>query len=171
MRKNLESFNFFWKLPPPWGIIYLIGLMSHLSHIKQMYSPTIHLTHEVILSLLITRGRVDFKKDSAVKSPCWQPVLYLSPSDPDFLPFRFGHFHMVWGAFKWPVLSGTLQQSLARCLNTFHTYQEPECIEHICRQSNWLTRSHNGAWLWFLPAAPGVLQQSLIQVLSRPNVA
>ena len=63
--------------------LLLIELMSHLSHVKQMYIKSIHLTHELILCIQITRRRVDFKWDSTVKSPSWHQVLNLWSSDPD----------------------------------------------------------------------------------------
>ena len=46
-----------------------------------------HLTHELILSIQIKRGKVHLNGDSTVKSPCWHQVLNLWPSDPDL--FRF----------------------------------------------------------------------------------
>ena len=46
-----------------------------------------HLTHELILSIQIKRGKVHLNWDSTVKSPCWHQVSNLWPSDPDL--FRF----------------------------------------------------------------------------------
>ena len=60
-------------------------LMLHLSHVKQMCSQSIHLTHELILRIQITRGRVDFIRDFAVKSPCRPRLFNLRPSNPDLL--------------------------------------------------------------------------------------
>ena len=51
--------------------------MAHLSHVKQMCSQPMHLTHELILYVQITLGRVDFNGDSIVKSSCWHQVLNL----------------------------------------------------------------------------------------------
>ena len=100
--------------------------MSHLSHLKQMYSQSIQLTHELILCIQITRGRVHFNRDSTAKSPCWHRVLNLWPSNPDLLWFAavpslqdLAIFMAPHGRapFKWPVLWGTaLQQSPASCL-------------------------------------------------------
>ena len=45
--------------------------MLHLSHVKQMYSQTMHLIHELKLCIQITRRRVDFNGDSTVNDPCW----------------------------------------------------------------------------------------------------
>ena len=64
------------------GGSFFIERVSHLSNVKQMYSQPIHLTHEILLCLHITRGGVHFNADSAVKSPCWQGVSKLGPSDP-----------------------------------------------------------------------------------------
>ena len=123
-----------------------------------MYSPTIHLTHEVILSLLITRGRVDFNKDSTVK--VLVGTLFCTSHHLTQIFFRSGLAIFTWYE---PHSSGQLQG----VWNTFHTYPEPECLEQICRQSNWLTRSHNGAWLWFLSSStwssPAVSHPSTIQ--------
>ena len=46
-----------------------------------------HLTHELILSIQIKRGKVHLNGDSTVKSPCWHQVLNLWPSDPDLFQF------------------------------------------------------------------------------------
>ena len=35
-------------------------LRLHLSRVKRMYSQPMHLTHELILCIQITKGRVDF---------------------------------------------------------------------------------------------------------------
>ena len=65
--------------------LLFIELMSHLSHVKQMYTQRIHLTRELILFIQIARGRVDFNGDSAEKSPRGLQVLSLWPLDPDLL--------------------------------------------------------------------------------------
>ena len=57
------------------------GLMSHLSHVKQMLSQPLHLTHEFILCTQIAIRRPDF----TVKSPCWHRVLNLWPSNTNIL--------------------------------------------------------------------------------------
>ena len=103
-----------------------MDLMSHLSHVKWMYCQPIHLKHELILRLQITRGCVDFNGDSTVKSLCWRWVSNLWPSDLDLLHFaavpflqNLTFFMAPHGPapFKWPVLWGTaLQQSPAHCL-------------------------------------------------------
>ena len=41
-----------------------------------------HLTHELILLIQITRGRRDFNRDFIGKSSCWCCVMNLQPSDP-----------------------------------------------------------------------------------------
>ena len=74
----------------------------------------------------LRRGRVDFKGDTAGKSPCWHQVSNLWPSDPDLLWFAaipslqdLAIFMASHGRapFKWPVLWGTtLLQSPASCL-------------------------------------------------------
>ena len=50
---------------------------SLISHIKLAYSQPMHLSHEVIMCLQITRAREDFNGDSAVKSLCWHQILNL----------------------------------------------------------------------------------------------
>ena len=45
-----------------------------------MYRQQPSLKHELILCIQITKGRVDFNGDSAVKSPCWRGVVNLRPS-------------------------------------------------------------------------------------------
>ena len=75
--------------------LLFIELMSHLSHVKQMNSQSIHLKHELILCLQITRGRVHLNGDSTAKHPCWHQVLNLWPSlicSRTFLT-GFCHFH------------------------------------------------------------------------------
>ena len=44
----LEGIKFFFKFATTLAdLLFFIGLMLHLSHVKQMYSQTIHLTHEL----------------------------------------------------------------------------------------------------------------------------
>ena len=50
-----------------------------------MYSQPVHLTHELMLCIQITRKRVDIGGDYSMKSPCWQQVLNLRPSNPDLM--------------------------------------------------------------------------------------
>ena len=52
-----------------------------------MYSQLIHLTHELILCIQITSGRIDFNGDSPEKSPCGHQVSNIRPSNPDLLQF------------------------------------------------------------------------------------
>ena len=49
--------------------LLFIKLMLHLSLVKQMYSQTMHLTHELKLFIQITRRRVDYNIDSTVNDP------------------------------------------------------------------------------------------------------
>ena len=57
--------------------LLFIELMLNLSNVKQMYSQQIHLTHELILCLLITSGRVDFNGYSkALLAPSFELVTY-----------------------------------------------------------------------------------------------
>ena len=53
---------------PGGSLIYWAHVTS--LHVKQMYSQPMHLTHELILCIQTTGGRVDFYGDSTVKSPC-----------------------------------------------------------------------------------------------------
>ena len=70
-----------------------------------------HLTHELILLIQITRGRRDFNRDFIGKSSCWCCVMNLQPSDPDLVqPYRNWPFS---APFKWPVLWGTNLQFAA----------------------------------------------------------
>ena len=50
-------------------------LMLHLSLVKQMYNQPIHIIHDLILCIQITRRTAYFIGDSKVKSPCWRQVL------------------------------------------------------------------------------------------------
>ena len=61
--------------------------MLHLSQATQIYTHSIHPTHELILCIQITTGRVHFNGDSAVKSPFRHWVLNLCHSNPDLLRF------------------------------------------------------------------------------------
>ena len=49
-------------------------LKSHLLLVKQMYSQPLHLAHELILHIQITKGWVDFNRVPRMKSPCWRRV-------------------------------------------------------------------------------------------------
>ena len=78
-RLNISSFSlllfpFFQKVAIALVDLLFIELMSHLSHVKQIYSQPIHLAHELMFCV----QRVDFNGDSAVKSPCWpfEPVTF-----------------------------------------------------------------------------------------------
>ena len=66
----------------PGGSFLFIDLMLHLSHLKQLFSQPIHLTHEFILGIQIIWGRVDFNGDSTVESRSWHRVSNLWPSNP-----------------------------------------------------------------------------------------
>ena len=62
----------------------IFKLMSHLSYVtKFTVSQYISHVNWYCTRIQITRGRVDFKGDCTVKSPCWHWVLNLWPSDPD----------------------------------------------------------------------------------------
>ena len=69
--------------------------MFHLSHVKQIYSQTMHLKHELIFCTQITRRTVYINRDSPVKSPCMHRVLNLPPSNPD-LPWFVA---VTWSVF------------------------------------------------------------------------
>ena len=43
--------------------LLFIELMSHLSQVKQMYGQPINFTHELLLCIQITRGKVDFSTE------------------------------------------------------------------------------------------------------------
>ena len=60
----------FLEVAPTLVDLLFTELMSHLSHVKQMYCQPKHLAHELILCTQITRGRVHFTRDSTVKGPC-----------------------------------------------------------------------------------------------------
>ena len=45
-----------------------------------MYRQQLSLKQELIFCIQITKGRVDFNRYSADKSPCWRGVLNLRPS-------------------------------------------------------------------------------------------
>ena len=46
-----------------------------------MYSQPMHLSHEFILCIQITREILNFNGESAVNGPCWPQVWNLPPSD------------------------------------------------------------------------------------------
>ena len=56
----------------------LVDLFIYRAHVTSLTCKANVLstnpTHELILSIQITRGRVDCNGDSAVKSPCWHQV-------------------------------------------------------------------------------------------------
>ena len=80
----------------------------------------------------------------------------------------FGHFH----GSTWPSpiqVASTLEDHFAAVtsklcgtqqVNTVHTAPEPVCLERVCHPSAWFKCSRNGAWLWFLSAAPKVPKRS-----------
>ena len=143
-----------------------------------MYSQPIYFTHELILCVQITGGRVNFNRDSAMKNPCFEPVTF-RPRSSSICHLThltgFGHFcgstqvgpHSS-GQYSRGLLCSSRQQAVQ---NTVLTFPEPVRLERVCRQSDWFTSSLNGARLWVLSGPPGVLKQSTIQVLSRLNVA
>ena len=61
----------FFMIAPTRVYLLFIELMSHLSHVKQMFCQLIHLTHELILCIQIIRGRVHFNGDSTAKTRCF----------------------------------------------------------------------------------------------------
>ena len=61
----MNSGWFFWVATTLVDLLF-IELMSHLSHVKQMYSQSIHLTHELILCIQITRGRIHARSESGL---------------------------------------------------------------------------------------------------------
>ena len=87
--------------------LLLIELMLHLSHVNQVYSQPIHLTHELILCILITRRRIHFNGDSTAKCPCWHRVLVLVTFQPISstltwsLPLQNTHNSTNWWTFRW----------------------------------------------------------------------
>ena len=66
--------NVFLKVATTLVELLCIELMLHLSPVKQMDSQPINITHELMLCIQITRDRVDFNRDPALKSPCWHQV-------------------------------------------------------------------------------------------------
>ena len=161
--------------------LLFIELMLHLSHVKQMYSQTIHLTHELKSCIQIIRRRVDFNGDSTVKAPCRRrdsnrdhPTQVLSfaaaPSLQDLAIFMAPHSR---APFKWPVLWGTtFQWSPASSLE--HSPDFPRACTPWKRFAAHLLGLYAPATepgFGFLSAAPGVPKRSPIQVLSWPNVA
>ncbi len=161
--------------------LLFIEHMLHLSHVRQMYSQTMHLTHELKSWIKIVRRRVGFNGDSTVKDPCWRrvsnrdlPTQVLSFAASPSLQ-GFGHFHGSTrsGPFKWPVLRGTtLKWSPASYLE--HSPDLPwVCTPWKSLPPNLLGLHAPATELGFgfLSAAPGVPKRSPIQVLSWPNVA
>ena len=151
--------------------------MSHLSHAKQMYSQSIHLTHESILCIQFTRGRVLFYGDSTAKSPYWHRVLNLWPSDPELLPFAavlslqdLATFMAPcgWAPFKWPVLWGTaLQQSPANCLEHSPDFPRactpwkslpPICLAHMLPQRSPALVFFSSTWSSQMVSHPSTIQ-------------
>ena len=150
--------------------LLFIELMLHLSHVKQI-SQSIHLTHELIMCIQITRGKVHFNRDSTVKSPCWHQVLSLWPSDPDLLWYAaipslqdlaiFMAPH-GWAPFKKPVLRGTaLQQAERNTVQTFPRACKPwKSLPSICLAYMFPQRS---------PALVFVRSAWSSQVVSHPS--
>ena len=78
---DYTSGEFFQKVATILVDLLTIELKLHLSHVKLMLSQPMHLAHELILSIQITR-RVDINGDSAMKSHCWHRVSNLQTSNP-----------------------------------------------------------------------------------------
>ena len=169
--------RFFLKAATTLVDLLFIERMSHFSHVKQMYSQPIHLTHELILCIQITRGRVHPQQRVLAGTKFWtcdlltQIFFKLQP----YLPYRiwpFSWLHTVrphssgqYSGVRFAAVTSKLSGTQSRL------FPESVCLERVCRPSAWLTCSGSRARLWFLSAAPGVPKQSPIQVLSRPNVA
>ena len=76
----------------PGGSFLFIDLMLHLSHLKQLFSQPIHLTHELKLCMQITRRRVELMDIIfCSENPCWHQVLNLYASNLDLLQFAAIH--------------------------------------------------------------------------------
>ena len=57
-------YRFFLKVATTLADLLFIELKLHFSNVKEMYSQPKHLLHVLVLSIQITRGRVDFNRDS-----------------------------------------------------------------------------------------------------------
>ena len=150
-------------------VLLYIEIMLHLSHVKKMYAQPIHFTYELILWIQITRGKVNFLKES----PFWHQVLNLWLSghiffhNQSWLPYR------TW-SFSWLHTFKPIQEAstLGDCFATgtrklsraqSRLSQSLHALKEFCCPSAWLTCSSSRAGLWLLSAAPGVHKRSLIQ--------
>ena len=123
------------------------------------------------MCMWITRGRVDFNRDSDVISPRWHRVSNTLICK-GILLAGFGLDYSQSGTFQWPVLWGTaLKQLPTGCPEFSPDFPEPVCTERVCFPYDWITCSYNEARLWLVLAATGVPRQSLIQVWCMHNVA
>ena len=154
--------------------------MSHFSHVKQMYSQLVRLTQKLILFILVTRGMVDFNKDSTMKSPYrykfWacdlltQVFLDLQPHLP-YSIWRFSWQHTVRphssGQYSRVPLRSSLQQAV---WNTVQTFPEPVCLERVLEPICLAYMLPQRRPAMFLSAAPGVpIQVLLIDFQARHN--
>ena len=123
----------------------------------------------------IPRGRVDFNRDSAGKSPCWFWVLSLQLFNPDLLPFTPIVSYLIWpfygstllGPFKWPVLCRTALQQLPLS-STQHRSDFPRAYVSW-KSFPFICLNYNGAQLCFFASSIWSFQVGPIQVLFRPN--
>ena len=148
--------------------LLFIEHMLHLSHVKQMYSQTIHLTHEFVSFIAITKRMVDL-----TETPWWKLLvgpeirtvtsrhrfLALQP----FLPYRIMSFswlrsvrpHSIGQYSRGTLLSDHQQIAIQNTVQTLS--QSLNALKEICRLSAWLICSCNGArLLFFLSAIPRV---------------
>ena len=91
VKKFLVSFHFFQRLratAKTWKVQSYFIYWA-LSHFKQINPLSMHLTHELILCVQITREGLTLNRDSALKSPCWRRVSNL----------------LVPSSFSWPAQS------------------------------------------------------------------
>ena len=113
-----------------------IELMPHLSNVKQMYSRPIHLTHELILCIPITRGRANFTGDTTMKSPCWHLFLSLWPSDPELLWFAAVPSKQDLAIFMAP--HGWVFTSCQKILTGWRERALPLCSAVPCNFGRWV---------------------------------
>ena len=107
----------------PWRISYF-SIRAHVKSltIKEMYSQTMHLSHEFILGIKMVR--IDLCKNFTLKMPCRHQDSNQRPSKPDsyllgshsFLT-GFGHFHGLA-----PQVASSLGDQAAVAWNTVPTF-------------------------------------------------
>ena len=177
-RYNENTFFFFFFKYFATSLVDLLFIehMLHLSHVKQMYSQTMHLTHELKLCIQMIRRRV-----SLTEIPRWRILAGAEFQTATFRPrFLALQPHLPYRVLAIFMAPHGRAHSSGQCSggphwsdhqqaiwNTVEAFTEPACLEAVCCPSAWLTCFHNV----FLSAELGTHKRASNKVPILPSVS